>query len=72
MLDSNLDLDSLGVLLQCGLNNRCEKVYSQWKQQREHDEEQLRKQESDQLAAQREQNESDLTRIKAGNHPMAC
>ena len=65
MLDSNLDPGSLDILLHCGLNKRCEKVYLQWQTQRERDEEQLKKLESDQLAAQRMQNESDLRRIKA-------
>ena len=65
MLDSNLDLASLDILLQCGLNKRCQKVYSQWQTQRKRDEEQLKKQESDQLAAQRMQNESALRRIEA-------
>jgi hypothetical protein len=69
VLDSNLDLASLVVLLQCGLNKRCKKVYSQWQAQRKRDEEQLKKQESDQLAAQRVENESALSRIKAGTTP---
>lgn len=65
MLDSNLDLASLDILLQCGLNKRCQKVYLQWQTQKKRDEEQLKKQESDQLAAQRTQNESAVRRIKA-------
>ena len=66
MLDPNLDITSLGVLLQYGLDKRCKKVYSPWQAQRKRDEEQLKKQESDKLTAQRVQNETTLRRIKAG------
>ena len=66
MLDPNLDLLSLDVLLRRGLGSRCRKVYSPWQGQRKRDEEQLKKQENDDLATQRVQNESILRRIKAG------
>ena len=66
VLDSNLDIASLGVLLKGGLDKRCKDVYAQWKAQWKRDEEQLKKKERDELDAQRVQNEAALRRIKAG------
>jgi len=66
VLDSNLDIASLGVLLRCGLNKRCKNVYAEWQAQWKRDEEQLKRKERDELEAQRVQNETALRRIKAG------
>ena len=66
MLDSNLDLTSLDVLIRYGLDKRCRKVYTPWQTQRKRDEEQLKKEETDGLAAQRAQNAATLRRIKPG------
>ena len=66
MLDPNLDLASLDVLLLYGLDSRCRNVYLPWQEQKKRDEDQLKKQENDILAAQRTQNETNLRKIKAG------
>ena len=66
MLDSTLDIASLSVLLKCGLDKRCKKVYAPWQAQRKRDEERLKKEETNELAVQRVQNETALRRIKAG------
>jgi hypothetical protein len=49
-----------------GLDMRCRQVYSLWQEQKKRDDQQLKKQESDDLSAQRRQNEATLKRIKAG------
>ena len=65
-LDEDIDFDSLKILVNHGLHQRCAEVYKSWRAERHRDDQTSRQRERDATVAGRKKGEAALVRIKNG------
>jgi hypothetical protein len=66
VLEENIDFDSLLILLNNGLATRCSDTYDEWRKQRDHDEAQFSREESDATSRTRMEAMAIYQRLEAG------